>query len=47
MYLFLDLKKNPACIGSMARVLHVAIGADGAPFRKDDTATGNIFCTFK
>ena len=48
VYLFLD-SKNPCLhwFNGMKGVLHVAIGADGAPFGKDDTATGIAFCTFR
>lgn len=48
MYLFLD-SKNPCLhwFNGKKGVLHVAIGADGAPFGKDDTATGNGICPFK
>ena len=46
MYLFLD-SKNPCLhwFNGEKGVLHVAIGADGAPFGKDDTATGIITVT--
>jgi len=43
LYLFLD-SKTPCLhwFNGEKGVLHVAIGADGAPFGKDDTATGNL-----
>lgn len=46
MYLFLD-SKNPCLhwFKGEKGVLHVAIGADGTPFGKDDTATGIIIVT--
>ena len=48
MYLFQDSKKP--CLhwfNGKKGVLHVAIGVDAAPFGKDDTAMGNVICTFK
>ena len=46
MYLFLD-SKNPCLhwFNGEKGVLHVAIGADGAPFGKDGTTTGIIIVT--
>lgn len=43
LYLFLD-SKTPCLhwFNGEKGVLHVAIGADGAPFGKDDTATGKL-----
>ena len=43
LYLFLD-SKTPCLhwFNGEKGVLHVAIGADGAPFGKDDTATGRL-----
>jgi len=44
MYLFPARKKTHDCIGSMEKkgVLYVAIGTNGTPFGKDDTATGIV-----
>ena len=42
LYLFLD--ERVPCLhwfNAQKGVLHIAIGADGAPFGRDDTATGN------
>ena len=48
MYLFLDSKNSSLhWFNGKKGVLRVAIGADGAPFGKDDTATGNGICPFK
>lgn len=46
MYLFLDAK-NPCLhwFNGQKGVICVAVGADGAPFGKDDTATGIVFCS--
>ena len=48
LYLVID-KENPCLewFNGEKNVIHVAIGADGAPFGKDDNATGRYLEIFR